>query len=187
MIRRGRWIVLAVVVLLVAVVLAGALLVRPDLVDARDRVDARWDALRSDLAERYVLLAAVTTALDSAGASSRSVTRDLRDELRRWSDLRDRKQVDREQEATSANNLEALARRANANFNSSDRLRNNADLVAAFQAFNQEVVPQPAIDAYNRAVRRYEATRDGVFARLIAGVLGFESRPVLFVAPPIQA
>jgi hypothetical protein len=182
MIRRGRWIVLVVVALLVAVVLAGVLLVRPDLVETRDRVDARWDALRSDLAERYEQLAAVTTALDGAGANERSVTRDLREELDRWSELRGRKQIDREGEATSANNLEALARRATENFNNSDRLQNNADLVAAFQVFDLTIVSQPAVAAYNRAVRKYEATRDGAFARLIAGALGFEARPVLFQA-----
>jgi hypothetical protein len=182
MIRRGRWIVLVLVVLLVAVVLAGVLLVRPDLVDARDRVDARWDALQSELTDRYVALSTVTSALDAAGAEDRGVTRELHRELERFVDLREGKQADRALQAANANDLEALARRARANFEQSDRLHGDQNLLAAFQAFDQQVVPEPERRAYNRAVRKYEAARDGVFERIVAGALGFEGRPILFIS-----
>jgi hypothetical protein len=184
MMRRAHWIVLVVVVLLVAISLAGALLVRPDLVDARDRVDARWADLRSDLAARYDALGAVRDALDAAGAGDRSVTRALRRELGHWAELRGRRQVDAAAEAASANSLEALARRAKVNRTASDRLRADPNLAAAVLEFDQQVVSQPAVRLYNQAVRSYETTRTGTFERIVAGVLGFESRPTLLLAPP---
>ena len=183
MIRRARWIVLLVVVLLVAVALLGALLVRPDLVDARDRVDARWTALRPALVERYDALEGVENALDAAGASDRAVTRDLHRELGRWSALSGRSHPDVALEAKSANSLEALERRAYENFRRSDRLRANPDLLAAFTAFDEQVVSEPARRRYNRAITAYEGTRDGAFERIVAAVLGFESRPKLLLAP----
>jgi len=183
MIRRARWIVLLVAVLLVAVALVGALLVRPDLVDARDRVDARWADLRPALVKRYDALEAVANALDAAGASERTVTRDLHRELARWSALSGRSHPDAAPEAKSANALEALERRAYANFSGSDRLRANPDLLAAFTAFDQQVVPEPARRTYNRAITAYEGARDGAFERIVAAVLGFESRPKLLLAP----
>ena len=183
MLRRVRWIVLLLVVLLVAVAAAGALLVRPDLVDTRDRVDARWSALRADLTSRYAALAGVADALDAAGASDRAVTRELRRELLRWEGLRDRDPADPALEAAAANNLEALVRRAGANVIASDRLAGDVNVQAAFTALAQEVVSPPGVRAYNRAVRSYEAARDGTFERIVAKILGFESRPTLIVAP----
>ena len=183
MIRRARWIVLAIVVVVIAVALAGALLVRPDLVDARDRVDARWDEIRSSLVKRYDALGAVADALDAAGASDRAVTRDLRRALGRWTEVSARPKSDPALEATVANELEALARRVEANRTASDRLRGNKPLADAVLAFHQQVVPPPGVRAYNRAVDAYESTRDGTFERLVAGVLGFEARPKLFLEP----
>lgn len=183
MIRRARWIVLLVAVLLVAVALAGVLLVRPDLVDARDRVDARWSDLRSALIDRYDALDAVANALDAAGASDRAVTRALRQELTRWSEVSGRPSSDAALEATIADDLEALARRVKANRTASDRLRGDKPLADAVLAFDQQVVPQPGVRAYNRAVSVYEDARDGAFQRIVVAVLGFESRPKLLLAP----
>ena len=184
MIRRARWIVLVVVVLLVAVSLAGVLLVRPDLVDARDRVDARWAVLRSDLTARFDALDAVVEAFDAAGAGDRSVTRALRRELGHWAELRGRRHVDAAAEAASADTLEALARRAEANRTASDRLRADPTLAAAVDGFDEQAVSKPAVRLYNQAVRAYEATRSGTFERIVAGALGFESRPTLLLKPP---
>jgi len=184
MMRRARWIVLVVVVLLVALAAVSMLLVRPDLAEARDRVDARWADLRSELIARYDALGAIAETLDAAGARDRSVTRDLRAELARWTRLEERARPDPALEATIANNLEALERRALENFQASDRLRGNPDLAASFLAFDQQVASPPRVRAYNQAVRAYQSTRDGTFARLVAGVLGFDARPTLLVAPP---
>jgi hypothetical protein len=47
------------------------------------------------------------------------------------------------------------------------------------QAYDQAIVPEPAVQAYNRAVRAYEDDRSGFVERVVAGALGYESRAVL--------
>lgn len=181
--RRFRWILLLVLVLLVGAVIAAALLVRPDLVDTRDRVDARWTPLRAPLAARYEALGGVATALTDGGAGERPVTRELVATLERWKalSLRGARHSDLGAEARTADELEALARRARANVVGSAKLSANPAIVAAFAAFDQQVVAPPLVLAYNRAVRAYQDARDGTVESLVADVLGFEARPVLLL------
>jgi len=179
--RRLRWILLVLVLLMVGGVVAAALLVRPDLVDARDRVDATWAPLRDPLATRYEALGGVATALTTAGAGDRAATKDLSAELARWQAfaLRGPKHTDPGAEATTADELEALARRARANVAASGRLSGDPGIAAAFAAFDQAVVAPGAVKAYNRAVRAYEGARTGTIKALVAGALGYDARPVL--------
>jgi hypothetical protein len=182
--RRAKWFLIVAVLVIVGVVAAGALMA-PDIADARDRVDERWRLLREPLAERYEALAAVAAAMHTAGAGDRAVTIDLDATLARWEKLAliGPTRADTAKEATTANELEALARRLEANINRSDRLEADQALGAAKQAFDltysEDFVPN--IDAYNRAVRGYERERSGALHRLVAGVLGYDARPLLVI------
>jgi hypothetical protein len=178
--RRVRWILLLVVALVVAVVAAAFFLVRPGLDDSRDRVDARWTPLRPSLIARYQALGGVETALQAV-AADRAITKDLGEGLERWDRLalNGPRHTDAGAEAVAANDLEALARRARANLVGSARLANDPGLRDALAAFDAAVVPPDTVDAYNRAVRSYEDERSGFFEGIVAGLLGYDSRPVL--------
>lgn len=160
---------------------AAVLGARPDLRDARDRVDARWVALRAPLARRYQALGQVVSALQAAGVADRSYTVDLADAVGAWQRLAGRPTADARAEAEVANRLEGLAARTRANVRASARLRGDAGLAGAFDAFDQALVPPPAVRAYNRAARAYEGTRDALWRRLPAELLGYGTRPALVV------
>ena len=179
--RRLRWILLVLVLLIVGAVAAGALLVRPDLVDTRDHADATWAPLRAPLAARYEALGGVATALTAAGAGDRAATVDLSAELERWKAfaLRGPKHTNPGAEAATAGELEALARRARANVAASARLAGVPGIAAAFATFDQAVVAPAAVKAYNQAVRTYQQAREGAIKELVAQSLGFDARPVL--------
>jgi hypothetical protein len=179
--RRLRWIVVLVAVLLVIAVVAALLLVRPGLEDGRDRVDRRWTPLRPALIARYDALEGVATALADAGAGERAYTTDLRTELGRWQGyaVRGPKHTDPATEVTIANSLEGLARRVRANLIASARLSSNEQLQVALEDYDQAIVPEPAVRTYNRAVRAYEDDRSGFVERIVAGALGYDSRAVL--------
>jgi hypothetical protein len=181
--RRLRWIVVLVVAVLAAVVLAAFFLVRPGLDDGRAEVDARWTPLRPALIARYDALGGVAEALRGAGAGDRAVTTDLDSALARWDRfaLRGPKHTDPGSETTIANELEGLAERVRRNVLASAKLQADVPLGDALAAFDQAVVPQPAIAAYNKAVRAYEDDRSGFFDRIVADALGYDSRPVLVV------
>lgn len=180
--RRFRWILLLVVALVVAAVAAAAFLVRPGLEDGRDRVDARWTPLRPELIARYQALDGVATALATV-APDRTVTTDLQAELERWEEfaLRGPRHTDPGGEAVVVNDLEALARRVRANIAGSARLANDEALMLAMAGFDQAVVTPATVEAYNRAVRSYEDERSGFFEGIVAGALGYDSRPVLIL------
>ena len=181
MTRRLRWLFVLVVALAVATVVAGVVVVQPKLSDARDRVDARWLPLRAPLAARYEALAKVGQAFTTAGAGSRTVTKALDAQLRGWQQLAGRGDAHDQPgaEAAAANALEALARRARANFAASDKLKTDQGIAAAFAAFDQSVPPVAAVTAYNAAVRSYEHERTGIVHRLVASVLGYDDQPAL--------
>ncbi len=181
--RRVRWLLIGVVALALAGAVAAVVTIQPKLNDARDRVDLGWTPLREPLDARYDALSVIATALHDAGAGERAVTTALDDALARWSKLalRGPEHTDVTLEVKTANELEALARRVDANINASDRLRANDAIKAAQLAFPQAVVSVPTIAAYNRAVRAYEDERSGTINRLVAGAMGFEARPLLVV------
>lgn len=181
--RRVRWLIVIAIVLLVVGAIAAVLTVQPKLSDARDRVDARWSAVRQPLLARYTALGGVAKALTDAGEANRSVTKDLDAALARWSKLalRGAEHTDPGVEASTANELEALMRRARANVVGSDRLKANPTILAAITAFDQAVIPPPDVKAYNAAVRRYEDEREGAIHHLVATVLGYDTRAELVV------
>lgn len=183
--RRVRWLIALLIAVVAVAVGAAMLLVRPDLASAHDRADARWAPLRAPLAARYEALGGVAAALHTAGAADRAVTQELDAALARWGKLalRGAEHSDIVVETTTANELEALARRVRVNLLGSARLAADPALAPAIAAFDQAIPPPPAVTAYNRAVRAYEDERQGAVMRLIAGALGFDSRPQLALGP----
>ena len=179
--RRLRWIIPLLLVMVVASAAAAYVLVQPDLADGRDRVDAAWTPLRDPLNTRYQALGVVAQALVDAGAGDRAVTKDLTATAQRWSRfaLRGPKHTDLAAEAVIANELEALARRTRANIGASARLGANPALQDALNTFDLAVVPPPLVQAYNRAVRAYQGARSGTIDSLVAKVLAYDARPVL--------
>ena len=169
---------------LVIVVIAGAAVAlvvsaRPDLSDGRAAVDTRWAPLRAPLATRYEGLGQLSDALGTAGAGERSYAVDLADEIARWETLTGRDDPDAGAEAASANRLEGLAARTRVNVARSARLSRDPGITQGLAAFDASLVPNDAVEAYNRAVRRYQATRTDTLKQIPASLLGYGARPVL--------
>jgi hypothetical protein len=181
--RIRRALVFIVVVVLVGGAAVVVLTTEPGLADARDRVDATWTPLRKPLQLRYQQLAGVEQAVTTGGGGHRAVIKDLRAVFNRWAKLAGKpdSKADPGAEAQTANQLEALATRLRTNVLLSDRLKNQPPINDAIKAFATAVVPTPALDAYNRAVRDYQDTREGTPESLVAAVFGFGERPLLVV------
>ena len=179
-----RVLLLLVLVILVVAGAAVALVVtaRPDLDDRRDAVDARWVPLRSPLTTRYDGLGQLADALTAAGSGDRSYTVDLAAEIARWETLTGNREPDAAAEAASANRLEGLAARTRVNVARSARLNRDPGVTQGLAAFDAALVPNDAVEAYNRAVRRYQATRTDTLKQIPAGLLGYDARPVLVLS-----
>lgn len=179
----SRRVLLLVLVVLVVVGAIAALVAtaRPALSEQRAEVDTRWTPLRPSLSARYAGLGQLTAALRAAGAGERSYAVDLADETARWAMLTQRGERDTGAETTSANRLEGLATRTRVNIARSARLSRDPGIVEALAAFDAALVPNADIQRYNRAVRRYQATRTDTLTHVPAELLGYETRPVLVV------
>jgi hypothetical protein len=182
--RRVGLLVLVVVLILAGATVALVVTAKSPLQDRRDAVDGRWVPLRAPLTARYDALGRVAAGLDGAGAGERTYAVDLSDRLDEWSRLTKSGSPDAGSEATVANELEGLATRVRTNVFASGRLSRDPGLADAFTAFDAALVPPPAVVAYNRAVHRYENTRQQTTKRLPARILGFDARPTLVIGPP---
>jgi hypothetical protein len=181
--RRLRWIVLAVVALLLIAAAAVLVTARPQLQDDRDRVDERWAALREPLTARYAALGTALVELQNAGGGEREVAADLERQLTRWNRLADDSAAaaDAGAEVEAANALEGTAARLQAIVTSSARLNGVEPLLAAIQAFATTVPPEADVTAYNDAVEDYQHTRESLRNSLVAQVLDFEARATLVI------
>lgn len=180
--RRTRWILLALIVVLVGGAIALVAVERPKLDDARNSVDTRWKPLRApdQLVRRYQSLEGALRAFDAAGGSDRAVSKDLQASLAAWQRaLRD---GDAGSQATAANQLEAQASRLLANVAGSERFKLDPAVTSALSTF-ANIKPAPAfVTAYNDAVRAYEDERTGGLQQPVARVLGYDARPVFVLA-----
>ena len=183
---RRVGLLLLVIVLLVGGAVAVIFTARGPLQARRDAVDARWAPIRTPLTDRYDRLDQVASALNDAGAGERTYTVDLTQELDTWHKLADSRTTNAGAEATSANRLEGLAARTRANVTQSGRLKANPAITSAFDAFDIALVPPPSVSAYNRAVRKYEATRNESMKQLAASILGFDARPTLVIGATVN-
>jgi hypothetical protein len=177
--RRFRWILLALVLVVVGGAVALVVIERPKLDDARNAVDARWKPLVAPgaLVVRYQKLEGALSAFDAAGGKDRAVSKDLHAALDAWQ--RALKSGASGAQATSADALEAQAARLRANVNGSDRLKSDPAVNDALTAFAGTKPPDALIAAYNTAVRQYQQQRTGTGQRPVARVFGYDARPIL--------
>jgi hypothetical protein len=181
MTRRTRWILLALLVVLVGGAAALVLTQQPKLDDARNEVDDAWKPLGADdqLAARYQALAGALGAFDRAGGADRDVSKDLHTALDRWNAAK--KDGDAGAQVEAANALEAQGARLLTNVLGSERLKADTAVTDALVTYAQTIPNPDLVAAYNRAVRDYEDTRTGALAQPVARVLGFDARPVLTI------
>ena len=182
--RRFRWIAVLVIAVLVALVVAAVVLVRPGLEDDRDRVDARWTPLRPTLITRYAKLGSVATALRDAGAGDRAVTADLDTALDRWKRyaLLGPKHTDAATEATLANVLEGLA--APRAPRTTSRRRSSSRTMRCGRRSTRSTRPscrRPRCAPTTVRSGRTRTTGPASSSVSVAGALGYDSRPVLVV------
>ena len=175
--RRLRWILLALIVVVVGGAVALAVVERPKLEDDRDAVDARWSTLRPPLDDRYDLLADALTAFAAAGGGDRAVTKELGAALSAWTTASRAKEPAEEVEA--ANHVEAQATRLRTNVLGSPRLSKEQALIAAVTAFDGSAPAAALVEAYNRNVVRYQEERRSTLGAPVARILGYDERPVL--------
>jgi hypothetical protein len=179
--RRIRWILLALIVVLVGGAAALYFSQQPKLSDARDEVDAAWKPLVVDdqLPERYQTLEGALSAFDAAGGTDRDVSKDLHAALDAWNAaLGD---GDAASQVRTANTVEAQGRRLVANALGSQRLSADRAVTDSLVKFAQ-TTPDPArVKVYNAAARSYEDERTGALAQPVAKALGFDARPVLTI------
>jgi hypothetical protein len=174
--RRLRWILLALIVLVVGGAIALAVVEQPKLDDDQAAVDARWNDVRPALRDRYDKLRDALTAFAAAGGGDRSVTADLGAALSDWDKAIAAK--DPAAEADAANRLEGQASRLRVNAGVG-RFAGIPELSAAIGAFTGRLIPPEQVKAYNRAVDRYQVERRSTLGAPVARVLGFDERPVL--------
>lgn len=177
--RRLRWILLALVVVLVGGSVALVLTQQPELDDARTKADTAWKPLRApdQLVVRYQTLAGALSAFDAAGGQDRDVSKELHAALDAWTAaLRD---GDADSQVRAANRVEAQGTRLVTNGLGSQRLRADPAVVDSLATFATTVPNAKLVTAYNRAVRDYEDERNGALALPVARMFGFDARPVL--------
>jgi hypothetical protein len=178
MARRTRWILLALVVVLLGAAVGLVVAQQPKLDDARAKVDTSWKPLVApdQLVLRYQTLEGALTAFDAAGGKDLGVSRDLQAALGTWRGaLRD---SDAGSQADAANHVEAQGNRLVANGLGADRFKQDKALLDALTKYASTKPDPQRVAAYNRAVRDYQDVRNGALAQPVARVLGFDARPV---------
>jgi hypothetical protein len=82
--RRTKWILLALLVVLVGGAVSLVVTQQPKLDDARNKVDAAWKPLvaTDQLPLRYQTLTGALSAFDAAGGADRDVSKDLQAALK---------------------------------------------------------------------------------------------------------
>lgn len=179
--RRTKWILLALIVVLVGGVAALVLTQQPKLDDARTAVDDSWKPLLADdqLPVRYQTLEGALSAFDAAGGADRDVSKDLHAALEAWTAAV--KDGDAGAQVKAANEVEAQGARLLANVLGSQRLKGDAAVTDSLVKYAQTTPNPDLVNAYNRAAHDYEDTRTDALAQPVARVLGFDARPVLVI------
>ncbi len=178
--RWIRWVVLALVVVIVTGTVILVITVRPGLQDDAQEVRRTWKPLLQPLAARYTQLAGVATALDAAGNGDTDTTKQLKRTLSDWELLAATN--DDAAQAETADELEGLASRVSATVKGSDRLRADTGLTAAIAAFDASKVSPVLVKRYNDTVLAYERNRDGMLRGIVASLDGYSPHPTLQLA-----
>ena len=121
----------------------------------------------------------------AAGGPDRAVTRDLRAALAKWRALCGRARrpnADAGAEASTADDLEGLARRVKANMATGTPERERrAHRRARRRSTSRSRLNPRLVPAYNAAVRSYQHERAGGVHSRVASVLGYDERPQLLL------
>jgi hypothetical protein len=173
-----RFLLPLLIVALIVVVAASVASARPDLQHAQHNVDATWKPLGTELAKRYLLLAAVDQNLRGVSGPTAQVEADLADALTRWRDAQHGSVATR---VKDANALEAVARRVA----SLPRAQSTPAVKTALDAFVADRSYANAA-AFNAAVAKYHRDLQGPIRGLVASALGYDEVPT-FSAPAYSA
>ena len=174
---RFKWVVLALIVVVIGGAVALVLVERPKLEDAQTAVDATWKPLtaRDQLVLREQKLEGALSAFDAVGGKDRSVSRDLHAALREWKSALEGSDAGAQVDA--ADTVEAQGARLYANVVRSDRFKGEKSVTDALVAWAGTQPKKRLVAAYNRSTRSYEDTRRGLLARPVALALGYGARP----------
>lgn len=175
---RFKWVLLALVVVVIGGAVALVLTEKPRLDDARTATEQAWKPLTADhqLPDRYRKLFGALSAFDAVpGGSDRSVSRDLHAALKAWDAAL--KDGDTATQVAAANRVEAQGARLWANVVGNARFSEQAALKDALAAWAGTKPPAAMIQTFNRASKRYEDTRTDLLARPVALVLSYDAIP----------
>ena len=173
---RVRRLLGALFVLVIAALVVLVVAVRPGLRDDAEQVDTSWKPLIQPLAARYDALRAVVTSLQGAGAGERTVTLELTRLLDRWAIVR--VGTDAEEQVATANQIEAVAARADV-LARTPRLADDNALTTSIATFEKLRPPTDTLDSYQGDVAKYQQRRDGFLSRIVARLDGYPMRPTL--------
>jgi len=156
---------------------------RPDLSNARSRVDGAWSQLAPRLDTRYQLLAAASTKLASVQGPVHSVAGEVNTALAHWRHDRQSHTPVAEQ-VQAANDLEATGRQLVATASASPRVKSDAPAQAALYAFLSDKALSAAggSNGFNPSVAAYEHERRGPVRAVVARMLGDGNIPALDTA-----
>jgi hypothetical protein len=170
-------------VALIAVAVAAVVSVlsaRPDLSNARSRVDGAWSQLAPRLDTRYQLLADASTKLSAVQGPVHSVAGGVNTAVVRWRQDRQSHAPVAEQ-VRAANDLEATGRQLVATASASPRVKGDAPAQAALDAYLSDKALSAAAgsNGFNPTVAAYERERRGPVRAVVASMFGDGNIPAL--------
>jgi hypothetical protein len=180
-----RWLRIFVPLLLVAVLVAGTVLVltsRSELRDSRSQVDREWDALDRDLDARYDALHRAKEKVKDTPGPLAQIVKDVTSAYAHWTDL-ERHPRDVADEVAAANQLEAAGRRLVVAANAAPRLEGDEDALAAVDHFAALRLPERT-ERFNESVAEFEDLRSRPSYTLAARILGYDAIPDLDTGGP---
>jgi hypothetical protein len=175
-----RWLRIFVPLLLVAVLVAGTVLVltsRSDLQKSRERVDDAWEQLDRSLDARYDELHRANAAVKSTPGPIAQIVKDVTSAYAHWTDLEAHPRGVAD-EVAAANTLEAMGRRLVVAARKAPRLAGNEEALAAVDAFAALRLPEQTA-AFNELVAKFEDLRARPSYTLAARILGYDEIPDL--------
>jgi hypothetical protein len=174
-----RWLRIFVPLLLVAVLVAGSVMVwtsRSDLRESRQRVDEAWQPLHDALRDRYNTLHAAYTAVNDTPGPLKQIVREVSSDYSHWRDLEKHDPGNIAAAVQAANSLEAGGRRLVVAARAAQRLQGDEQKLSAVDAFAARPMPESA-GAFDDAVDRFEKLRARPSYTLAARILGYDAIP----------
>jgi hypothetical protein len=174
-----RWLRIFVPLFLVAVLVAGTVLVltsRNDLRKSRDRVEAAWKPLHTALDSRYDALHAANDAVKDTPGPLKQIVKEVASDYAHWRDLNEHDPTNVKAGVDAANALEADGRRLVIAARKAPRLAGNEPALSKVDAFAARPVPDEAA-AFDDAVSKFEDLRARPSYTLAARVLGYDEIP----------